>query len=47
MRQLEQECEFSNDELEKIKELCEALAPIEMAVEYLVQKTLTCCWLKK
>jgi len=35
MMQLEQEFEFSNDELEKIKELCEALASIEMVVEYL------------
>ena len=35
MIQLEQEFKFSNEELEKIKELCEALAPIEMAVEYL------------
>ena len=35
MMQLEQEFEFSNDELERIKELCEALAPIEMVVEYL------------
>ena len=35
MIQLEQEFKFSNEELEKIKELCEAFAPIEMAVEYL------------
>ena len=35
MIQLEQKFKFSNKELEKIKELCEALAPIEMAVEYL------------
>ena len=32
---LEREFEFSSDELEKIKELCDALAPIEVAVEYL------------
>ena len=35
MVELEQEFEFSNDELKKINELCEALAPMEMAVEYL------------
>ena len=33
--QLEQEVEFSDDELKKISELCEALAPMEMAVDYL------------
>ena len=35
MVQLEQELEFSDDKLKKINELCEALAPIEMVVEYL------------
>jgi len=35
MMQLEQEFEFPNDELEKTKELCEALAPIEMVAKYL------------
>ena len=35
MVELEQEFQFSDDELKKINELCEALAPIEMAVEYL------------
>ena len=35
MVQLEQEFEFSDDELKKINELCEALVPMEMAVEYL------------
>ena len=34
MAQLEQEFEFSDDELKKINELCEALAPMEMAVDY-------------
>ena len=34
MVELEQEFEFSDDELKKINELCEALAPMEMAVEY-------------
>ena len=33
--QLDRRFEFTNAELHKIKELCEALAPIEMAVEYL------------
>ena len=35
MVQLEQEFEFFDDELKKINELCEALAPMEMAVDYL------------
>ena len=35
MVQLEQEFEFSNDKLKKINKLCEAFAPMEMAVEYL------------
>ena len=35
MVELEQEFEFSDDDLKKINELCEALASIEMAVEYL------------
>ena len=35
MVQLEQEFEFSGDKSKKINELCEALAPMEMAVEYL------------
>ena len=34
MVQLEQEFEFSDDELKKINELCEARAPMEMAVDY-------------
>ena len=35
MVELEQEFEFSDDVLKKINELCEALALMEMAVEYL------------
>ena len=35
MVQLEQEFEFSNNELKKINALCEALAPMETAVKYL------------
>ena len=35
MAQLGQKLEFSNDQLKKINELCKALAPIEMAVDYL------------
>jgi len=35
MLQLDQEFEFSDAELDKIKEICEALAPIEMAIGHL------------
>ena len=35
MVQLEQLFDISDEELVRIKELCDALAPIEMAVEYL------------
>ena len=35
MVQLDQHFDISNEELVRIKELCDALAPIEMAVEYL------------
>ena len=35
MVQLEQRFDISDEELVRIKELCDALAPIEMAVEYL------------
>jgi len=38
MLQLDQEFEFSDAELDKIKELCEALAPIEMAVGHLCKE---------
>ena len=38
MVQLEREFEFSDDELEKIKELCEALTPIEMTVKLLCKE---------
>jgi len=35
MVQLEQHFDISDEELVRIRELCDALAPIEMAVEYL------------